>query len=194
MYLENGQRESGTTGKPDLVQQLLCGWLSAAMPDCLFSSGKAMCVIYDGPLGAREDSLFLHMWPGADSSGCTGSQLLQGLQRTCGWKGSKVLYCGESGCLKVLLGHSMALGHCRVQNVLLNDVVKVASVLHGDGHGEGRGGQLFLCFVLICKHSLPFVSVRSSIRNLIYFKTWSYSTCWTSPGLSRTHDLPTSAS
>lgn len=58
-------------------------------------------------------------------------------------QGSKFLYCGESGCLKVLLGHSMALGHCPVQNVLLNDVVKVALVLHGDGHGEGRGDNCF---------------------------------------------------
>lgn len=48
-----------------------CGWLSAAMPDCPFSSGKAECVIYAGPLGAREDSLSLYMWSGADSSGWT---------------------------------------------------------------------------------------------------------------------------
>lgn len=84
-----------------------CDWLSAAMPDCLLSSGKAICVIYAGPLGAREDSLFLYLWPGEDSSGYTEVTVFTRSTEDMwkgNWGGSKVLYCGEGRCLKVVLG------------------------------------------------------------------------------------------
>lgn len=71
----------------------------------------------------------------------------------------EVPYCGEGGCLKVVLGYSMALGHCSVQSMF-------AEWSSGSGFSftwwwGGGGEQLFPCFVLVCNHSLTFMFVKT---------------------------------